>query len=115
MNDIANFNLMAVLGPMNYYRVVEYLRSAYDAPYLVQLTNALSVSDHYKIPVEIDTEVIPKGMEELKRILDMIVDNYRNVTEEQKLLCKSGNTWFVDSCYQYIMSRSKVVKKESYS
>lgn len=111
MNDIANYILMAVLGPMNYYRGIEYLRTAYDAPYLVQLTNALSVSDYYKVPVEIDTEVIQKGLEELKRILNIIVDNYRNITEEQKLLCKNGNTWFVDSCYQYIMSRCKVVNK----
>ena len=111
MNDIANYILMSVLGPMNFYRGVEYLRTAFDAPNLVQLMNALSVSDHYKVSVKIDTEVIQKGMEELKRILNMIVDNYRNVTEEQRLLCKSGNTWFVDSCYQYIMSRCKVENK----
>lgn len=93
---------------MNFYKGVEYLKTAYDAPYLVQLMNSISVSDQYKVPVKIDTEVIQKGLEELKRILDLIVDNYRNVTEEHKMLCKSGNTWFVDSCYQYIMSRCKV-------
>lgn len=111
MNDIVSYILMAVLGPMNFYKGVEYLRTAYDAPYLVQLMNAISVSDHYKVPVEIASDVIQKGMEELKRILDLIVDNYRNVTEEQKMFCKSGNSWFVDSCYQYIMSRCKAVKK----
>lgn len=111
MNDIVNYILMSVLGPMNYYKGVEYLKTAYDAPYLVQLMNAISVSDHYKVPVEIDTEVIQKGMEELKHILDLIVDNYRNVGEKQKMLCKSGNTWFVNSCYQYIMSRCKAVKE----
>ena len=113
MNDIENYILMSVLGPMNYYKGVEYLKTAYDAPYLVQLMNAISVSDHYKVPVEIDTEVIQKGMEELKHILDLIVDNYRNVGEKQKMLCKSGNTWFVNSCYQYIMSRCKAVKEWS--
>lgn len=111
MNDIANYILMSVLGPMNYYKGAEYIRTAYNAPYLVQLMNAISVSDNYRVPVEIDTDVIQKGMEELKRIMDLIVDNYRNVTEEQKLTCKSGNTWFVDSCYQYIMSKCKVVNK----
>lgn len=113
MKDISNYILMAILGPMNYYRGVEYLRTAYDAPYLVQLMNALSASDHYKVSVIIDTDVIQKGMEELKRILDLIVDNYRNVTEEQKLICKSGNTWFVDSCYQYIKFRCKAINKQS--
>lgn len=108
MGDIVNYILMSVLGPKYYFKGVEYLRTAYDAHYLVQLLNAISVSDRYKVPVEIDTDVIQKGKEELKRILDLIVDNYRNVTEEQKLLCKSGNTWFVNSCYQYIMSRCKV-------
>ena len=73
--------------------------------------DAISVSDHYSVPVKIDTEVIQKGMEDLKRIMDLIVDNYRNVTEKQKLICKSGNSWFVDSCYQYIMSRCKAVNK----
>ena len=107
MNDIANYILMAILGPMNFYKGVGYLKTAYDAPYLVQLMNAISVSDHYLVPVKIDTGVIQKGMEELKRILDLIVDNYRNITEEQKLICKGANTWFVDSCYQYIMSRCK--------
>lgn len=111
MNDIVNYILMSVLGPMNFYKGIEYLKTAYDAPYLVQLMNAISVSDHYKVSVEIDTEVIQKGMEELKHILDLIVDNYRNVGEKQKILCKSGNTWFVNSCYQYIMSRCKAVKE----
>ena len=112
MNNIVCFILQAVLGPINFYKGMEYLKTAYNAPFLVQLVNALSVSDSFHIPVEIDTEVIKKGMEELKRILDLSVDNYRNVTEDQKLACKSGNTWFVDTCYNYIMSRSIVTKNK---
>ena len=111
MNDIINYILQAVLGPMNYYKGVEYMRTVYDAPYLFQLLNTISFSDTYHTPVEINTEVISKGMEELKRILDIAVDKYYNVTEEQKLACKSGNTWFVNSCYSYIMSRCRNLKQ----
>lgn len=107
MNDIANYILMAVLGPTCYYKGVEYLRTVYDAPYLAQLVNTISYSNSYQVPVKIDTDVIHKGMDELKRILDFVVDNYRNVTEKQKLACKCGNSWFVDSCCSYILSRCK--------
>ena len=108
MNDIVNYILQAVLGPVNFYKGIEYLKATYDVPYLLQLMNTLSVSDSYNVPVKIDTDVIQKGMEELKRIMDMAVDNYRNITEQQKLACKSGNTWFVDSCYRYIVSRCRL-------
>lgn len=111
MNDIANYILMSVLGPMNFCKGVDFLRTVYDAPYLVQLVNAISVSDNYRVPVTIDSDVINKGMEELKRIMDKIVDNYRNVTEEQKLACKRSNGWFVNSCYRYIMSRCVAAQK----
>ena len=109
MNDLVNYILQAVLGPINFYKGIGYLRAAYDAPYLVQLLETISVSDRYSVPVEIKSDVIQKGMEELKRILDIAVDNYQNVTEKQKLACKCGNTWFVDSCYRYIMSRCRVI------
>lgn len=108
MNDIANYILQVVLGPI---KGLEYLNAAYNAPYLVQLINAISYSDSYLVPVEINTDVIEKGMEELKRIMDMAVDTYKNISDEQKLLCKSGNTWFVGTCHKYIMSRCKVVNK----
>ena len=77
----------------------------------MQLLNTISFSDSFLVPVEINTDVIEKGLEELKQILDIALDNYKNITEEQKLLCKSGNVWFVRSCYNYIMSRCKVVGK----
>lgn len=109
MNDIVNYILQVVLGPINYYKGIEYLNAAYNAPYLVQLLNAISYSDSYFVPVEINTDIIDKGLEELKHIMDMAVDTYKNISEEQKLLCKSGNTWFVGSCYNYIMSRCKVI------
>lgn len=86
------------------------MRAAYDAPYLVQLMETISVSERYSVPMELKSDVIQKGMEELKRILDIAVDNYQNVTEEQKLACKCGNAWFVDSCYRHILSRCRAVK-----
>lgn len=61
----------------------------------------------YQVPVKINTDVIDKGMEELKHILDILAGNYTNITEEQKLACKCSNSWFVDSCYSFIMSRCK--------
>ena len=111
MNDIANYILQAVLGTINFYKGIEYMRAAYDAPSLVQLIDTISMSEQYSVPVKIETDLIQKGMEELKRILDIAVDNDRNVTEKQKLVCKSGNTWFVDSCHRYIMSRCQVVNQ----
>ncbi len=109
MNDIVSYILQVVLGPVNYFKGLEFLKAAYDAPYLVQLLNTISYSDSYHIPVVINADVIDKGMEELKRIMDLAVDNYKNITEEQKLLCKSGNKWFVDSCLLYIKSRCQTI------
>ena len=92
MNALVHYILQAVLGPINFYKGIEYLRAAYDAPYLVQLVETISVSERYSVPMELKSDVIQKWMEELKRILDIAVDNYRNVMEEQKLACKCGNT-----------------------
>ena len=109
MNDLVSYILQVVLGPTNYFKGIEYLKTAYNAPNLVQLINTISYSDSYQVPVVINTDVIEKGMEELKRIMDLAVGNYKNITEEQKLLCKSGNTWFVDSCLHYIKSRCQTI------
>ena len=106
MLDIVNYILSIVLGPANYYRGVAYLKALYGAPALVELLDSISTANRLGIPVGIRTDAIQKGMEELKQILDLMVDRYQNITEEQKLACKNANTWFVNACYSDIMSKS---------
>lgn len=109
MFDIVNYILSVVLGPANYYRGVAYMKVLYDAPSLSLLIETISTAERLGVSVIIDTDVIQKGMEELKNILDLMVDEYQNLTDEQKLACKSGNTWFVESCYSEIMSRVRAI------
>lgn len=67
-------------------------------------------ANRFRVPVKIDLDLIRKGMEELRRILDQIVESNRNLDEQQKLAYKSGNAWFVNECYMNLMARCVVLK-----
>ena len=110
--EIVHFILLAVLGPENYHRGTEYLKTVQDAPYLIQLLEAILVANQYGVPVKIDSDLIQKGMEELKRILDQVVENNRYLDENQKSAYKSGNAWFVSDCYMNLMARCIVLRNQ---
>ena len=110
--EIVHFILMAVLGPANYHRGIEYLRTVQDVPSLVQLLDAILTANRFGVPVKIDSDLIRKGMEELRRILDQVVENNRNLTEQQKMEYKSGNAWFVNECYTNLIARCVVLRNQ---
>lgn len=105
MVDIVSCILMYLLGPDNFHKGIEYLKTLYDIPSLLSLLRSLSVSEASGHPVIIDTDLISRGMEELKRLLDLLVDRNQGVSDEQRLSMKMGNDWFVEQCYQAIKSR----------
>lgn len=110
--EIVHFILLAVLGPANYHKGVEYLKTVHDVPSLVQLLDAILAANRFGVPVTIDSDLIRMGMEELRRILDRAVESNRYLTDQQKQACKSGNAWFVNDCYMDLMSRCVVLKNQ---
>lgn len=107
--EIVHFILLAVLGPANYHKGIEYLKTVQDVPSLVQLLDSILTADRFGVPVKIDSDLIRKGMDELKLILDIVVDQSTNMNEIQKAACKQGNAWFVGSCIKSLMSKCVVL------
>ena len=110
--EIVHFILLAVLGPANYHKGIEYLKTVQDVPSLVQLLDSIVTANRFGVPVKIDSDLIRKGMEELRRILDQVVESNRNLAEQQKLAFKCGNAWFVNECYTNLKSRCVVLKNQ---
>ena len=106
--EIVHFILLYILGPTNYCRGIEYLKTLYDVPFLTQLLEAISTANRFGKPVQIESNLIYRGMEELKRILDFAVDQNNSLNDNQKQTCKSANAWFVDSCHRGLLSRCLV-------
>lgn len=109
--DIVHFILFTVLGPSNYYKGINCLRTLYDVPSLVLLLDTIETANMLNRPVEIDEDLIRKGIDEFKRILDLVVDNGSNMNESQKLSLKDANAWIANNCYQGIMFKCVKVSK----
>ena len=106
---IVDLILFLVLGPANYARGVELMKTVYNVPDLANLLGALSTVERYGVPVTLREDTIQRGLEELKHILDMGTDSRLDLSDEQKTGLKNRNTLFVDFCHQYIMSRTHLV------
>lgn len=107
MSDIVTLILWNVLGPVNFYRGIECLKTLYNAPVLAELLNAISTSERLGVAVGIKSDTLQNGLEELRRILDQIVENHQNLTADQKDKCKCANVCFVSMCHEYIISKSR--------
>lgn len=110
--EIVHFILLAVLGPANYHKGVEFLKTVHDVPSLVQLLDTILTANRFGISVKIDSDLIQKGMEELRLVLDQAVESNRNLAEQQKLAYKSGNVWFENECYTNLMTRCVVQRDQ---
>lgn len=110
--EIVHFILLSVLGPANYHKGIEYLNMLHDVPSLIQLLEVILTANRFGVSVKIDSDLIQKGMEELRRILDQVVESNQYLDEEQKLAYKSGNTWFVSECYKNLMARCVVIPEQ---
>lgn len=91
--EIVHFILLAVLGPANYHKGIEFLKTVHDVPSLVLLLDTILSANRFGVLVKIDTDLIRKGMDELRRILVQVVESNWNLGEQQKLAYKSGNAW----------------------
>ena len=110
--EIVHFILLAVLGPANYHKGIEFLKTVQDVPSLFQLLDSILTANRFGVPVKIDSDLIRKGMDELRRTLDQVVESNRNLAEHQKLAFKSGNAWFVNECYTNLMARCVVLRNQ---
>lgn len=108
MIDIVSCVLMFLLGPVNYHKGIDYLKTLYDAPSLIGLLESISFAERTNLHVALNTESINRGMEELRRVLDLLADNNQNASEQQKLMIKAGNDWFVRQCHLAILSKCRV-------
>ena len=108
MIDIVSCILMFLLGPSNYHKGIEYLKTLYDAPALINLLESISFAERTRSSVLFKADDISRGMDELKRILDMLADNNPNASDQQKLMMKIGSEWFVWQCQQSILTKCKM-------
>ncbi|MBO6030422.1 MAG: hypothetical protein J6Q22_03030 [Prevotella sp.] len=110
--EIVHFILLAVLGPANYHKGIEFLKTVHGVPSLIQLLDTILAANRFGILVKIDSDLILKGMDELRRVLDQGVESNRNLTEQQIMAYKSGNAWFVNECYTNLMARCVVLRDQ---
>ncbi len=108
MIDIVSCILMLLLGPSNYHKGIEYLKTLYDAPALINLLESISFAERTRSSVLFKADDISRGMDELKRILDMLADNNPNASDQQKMMMKIGSEWFVWQCQQSILTKCKM-------
>lgn len=69
--DIVHFILVTVLGPSNYYKGINCMRTSYDVPSLALLLDTIEAANRLNRPVEIDDDIILNGIDEFKRILTL--------------------------------------------
>ncbi|MCR5464317.1 MAG: hypothetical protein K6F06_07290 [Bacteroidales bacterium] len=108
MIDIVSCVLMILSGPSNYHKGIDYLKAIYDAPSLIKLLETISFAERTGSAISFDSDIIYRGMEELRCILDLSVDSNSNASDQQKLTIKAGNDWFVKQCQQAILSKCRM-------
>lgn len=96
-----NYVLYLVLGP-HMSQEIAALKALDSVQALVNLLEKLMRISN-GVRMEITDKDITAGLEELKSILNLRVDNDKTTNDKQRLISKFGNQMIVNGCYQTII------------